>query len=330
MYEKGSDSRRRTPWTDDENATPLERFIDLCNHDNYQKKHPLVGDTYEPDLLNSYRPDFCRHCGSMEFESKGYLRSGIRQYRCRSCGRSFTIITNTIFDQRKIPITEWIDFLLSIFGHASFNLASKANRNAYNTTRYWIDKLFAQLRSWQDPIMLEGYVYLDEMFYSVREGDKATDGNGNLLRGLSRNKICIGVGSDGRNVVCISEGFGKPSKKTTMDSFSGHIMKGSILIHDGDNSHSMLIEKLGLSSDVHLTKDTKGLKDPENPLAPINRQHKMLRRFLNSHSGFVRADIQDYLNLFSFMSSEPHNVHEKVKILFESALYSSNLVRYRR
>ena len=40
-------------------------------------------------------------------------------------------------------------------------------------------------------------------------------------------------------------------------------------IHDGDNSHSILVDNLGLSEEVHTTKETKSLKDKENPMDPI-------------------------------------------------------------
>jgi hypothetical protein len=40
-------------------------------------------------------------------------------------------------------LSEWLDFMLSVFGYDSFRLVSKSNRNAYNTTRYWMDKMFS-------------------------------------------------------------------------------------------------------------------------------------------------------------------------------------------
>ena len=136
------------------------------------------------------------------------------------------------------------------------------------------------------------------------------------MRGLSRNKMCIGCAWDGKNLICIMEGFGKPSKKHTWESFSSHIKEGSKLIHDGENSHSLLVDKLNLSEEIHTTKETRGLKDKENPMDSINKQHAMLKKFLRAHSGFDRDDLQDYLNFFSFIASNPdQETLEKVKIL---------------
>lgn len=124
--------------------------------------------------------------------------------------------------------------------------------------------------------------------------------------------------------------MGKPSKKHTWESFSSHIKEGSKLIHDGDNSHSILVDNLGLSEEVHTTKETKSLKDKENPMDPINTQHAMLKRFLRAHPGFNRDDIQDYLNFFSFIASRPEEeTLEKVKILLELVFDNPKILRYR-
>ena len=324
-----SESRRNTPWTDEKEASPLERFIDECNHRNYENKHPKVRDTAEPELLNSYRPEGCRYCGSKSIESHGYMKSGIRRYICRSCRRTFCIMTGTIFDQRKIPITEWLDFILSILGYGSFRLTSKANRNAYNTTRYWMDKLFLLLRGWQDHIILNGRIYLDETFYSVRGGNRLRDENGKGLRGITRDKICIGVAYDGNNLICIEEGLGKTSGKRTLSAYQSHIEHGSVLIHDGEIAHGKLISALSLISEIHTSKETRGKKDSDNPLNPINQCHNRLKKFLNAHSGFLREDMQDYLNLYSFIESEPADPYRTIEILLDLALRKPILLRYR-
>ena len=172
-------------------------------------------------------------------------------------------------------------------------------------------------------------MYLDETYYSLRGSDNERDENGKLHRGLSRNKMCIGTAWDGKNLVCVYEGQGKPFMKHTLKAFSRHISQGATLVHDGDNSHSRLGSALGLSEEIHTTAETKGLKDSENPLQPINNIHKLLKRFLRSHPGFIREDLQDYLNLFSFMMSEPQNLYEKVEMLLNLALSNPKILRYR-
>lgn len=146
-----SKSRRKTPWSDAPEATALQAFIDESNQDNYHRKHPGISDTGEVELLNSMGVQECRHCSSTAIQRFGFTSNGVRRYRCKDCRRTFNILTNTIFDSHKLPLTEWLDFLLSIFGYGSFSLTSKSNRNAYTTTRYWMDKVFLVLRDTKAP-----------------------------------------------------------------------------------------------------------------------------------------------------------------------------------
>lgn len=323
-----SDSRRRTPWTGKDDATPIQRFIDSCNTSNYNKKHPLVEDSPEHELLDSYPVEACRHCGSTKFQLYGKTKAGTKRYYCTECHRTFTILTNTIFDQRKIPISEWLDFFLSLMGYGSFTLTSKFNRNAFNTTKYWFKKVFILLSDWQDSITLKDKIYLDETYYSVIASERVVNADGSKPRGLSYNKICIGVATDGKNTIAFVEGKGKPSKKHAWEAFGSHITPESLLIHDGDNSHSILVERLQLKEEIHISKETNGLKDEDNPLFPINEIHFFLKRFLNAHSGFSRDELQDYLNFFCFVSRDISKF-EKVDELMEIAFRKSIFLRYR-
>jgi hypothetical protein len=55
----------------------------------------------------------------------------------------------------------------------------------------------------------------------------------------------------------------------------------------------------------------------------------MLKLFLASHSGFIREDLQDYLNLFCFIMNQPKDKHEKVEKFMNMAVGCRILLRYR-
>ena len=327
-YEK-TKSRRLTPWTGRSDSTPLESFIDRCTGRDYDHRHPAIIETGETEFRNSYKVGSCRFCGSETIIKDGFSDTGIRRYRCKSCGRRFTVITNTIFDSRKLPISEWVCFLLDIFGYSSFSLTSKVNRNASTTTKYWVKKLFFVIDGIQDSVMLEGNVWIDETFIKVRKGDIEKRPDGKEYRGLSRNQMCIGVACDKSNAVFVFEGYGKTSQKKTIEAFSSHIREGSHLIHDKEESHSTLISRLGLTDETYDSRSLKGIPDKDNPLDRVNDLCDLLQRFLSSHSGFMREDLQDYLNLFSIMVNPPENKYEKVKKILELGLEKPVLIRFR-
>ena len=321
-------SRRKTPWEGKTDLNATQVFLKDNYVADYEERHRKISECNEADMINSYLPSKCPFCDSLKFKKSGHTRSGIQRYMCR-CGKTFLPTTRTIFDEHRISISEWMDYCLNLFHHVSITADSWNNKNAFRTSRYWLQKLFLTLENIQDNIVLSGNVWLDETFYSVRAEDVVRNEDGSLPRGLSVNKICIGVATDKKNSVMFVEGKGKQSQRKTMETFGGHIERGSHLYHDGDNSHRRLVQELSLKSTVYPSKTLKGLPDNENPLNPVNRVHAVLKNFLNSHRGFKRDDMQNYLNLFAFVSNPPVELLEKVELVINLGFQNPKLLRFR-
>lgn len=131
------------------------------------------------------------------------------------------------------------------------------------------------LEDYTEGIVLAGNVYIDETYYNETASNRNAR-TGKELRGISKNKYCIAIGSH--------------------------------LIHDREKSHKVLVEELELSEERYNACEIEKLPDKKNPLAPINpHQCFMLKDFLNAHQGFSRKDLQGYLNLFCFMQNPPHD-----------------------
>ena len=324
-----SRSRRRTPWTDKASVTPLESFLDSHAAEEYSRRHPKISDTQESEFLNTFRPEKCPYCGNKSFVGFGHLGTGLRRYICKDCGRTFTILTGTLFENHKQPISEWIDTCLELFSEQSFESISKANRKAYNTTRYWIDKLFLALKGTQDGIMLSGKVYLDETYLKVIKRDVERRADGKEYRGISRNQICIGIAYDCSYVYCCILGHGKPSQKAVYNGFKDHIAPGSTLIHDKEKAHKKLVQDLRLESIEYDSKQLKGLPDQENPLEPINRRCYEFQRLMRRHPGFSRDDLSGYLDLYSYIHNPPNDKYEKVENLIKRIIENPNSLKYR-
>ncbi|MDR2704217.1 MAG: hypothetical protein LBC02_00415 [Planctomycetaceae bacterium] len=249
--------------------TETQSFLKNKFAAHYAERPQRLKDSHEAGMINSYAPITCPFCGSLEFGKFGYTSNKIPRDRCR-CGRTFLSTTGTIFDDRRIFISEWIEYCLNLFRHVSITADSwNNNNNAFTTSRYWLQKLFLTLKGLQNSIILSGTVWLDETFYRVRNEDVVYREDGHQLRGLSHNPICIGVATDGSHTIFLVEGTGKPSQKKSYETFKEQIAPGSILYHDKETAHALLVKKLALVSKTYSSKALKGLPDKENPLVTI-------------------------------------------------------------
>ncbi len=326
---KGRQSRKVTPWDSDEERTPTQQFLYDHYKSHYQERHPALNTTGEDKLINSFVPETCPCCNSVSFQKYGRTRNNIQRYRCNECGKTFTPVTGTVFDQHKISISEWMEYTLNILRYVSINADSWNNKNAYTTSRYWLEKLFLVLETQESDIVLSGRVWLDETYYKVELKDIELNEDGTKPRGLSRNQLCIGVACTESQILCVFEGNGQPSMKKTYASFKDHIAPGSTLVHDKDKAHSMLIEQLNLVSEVYDSNELKKLEDKDNPMRRVNEVHARLKNFLYAHSSFDRGSLQGYLNLFSLAMNPPADNLEKVEILLNFAFKCRKTLRYR-
>ncbi len=105
--------------------------------------------------------------------------------------------------------------------------------------------MFYKLENCQNEVKLKGNIYLDEIFFPVITSKEETI-DGKKLRGISRNKICVGVALDKDSLFIKVENTSKPSKLSTWNTLGSVIEKGSHLIHDKEKSHNILIERLNL------------------------------------------------------------------------------------
>lgn len=190
-------------------------------------------------------------------------------------------------------------------------------------------KLFLLLEDYQENIILKGNIYLDEMYYKIKKSDLKMKTQYKELTGLSENQICIGVAKTSGKVYAKVEGVRKINKERTITTFEKHIENKSHLIHDDEKSHIELVKRLSLTEEIYKSKDLKKLKDEDNPLDPINKTILFLKQFLDSHPGFNREEIQDYINLFVFMTNEAGEPIEKVKKILEISIVTYISIKYR-
>lgn len=307
--------------------TDYEKLLEKTMKEWFKEKHRINTD-FECSLINSLPVAACPYCAGTDFKRNGISKYGIRRFRCNSCGHSFNPLSGTLFDQHRIPISEWFEFVMHLLRFDSVQDAAFSNRNAHTTGSYWLLKTFVALKDEQSDVVLEGRIVLDEKYIPMPSNRLVTRKDGKKLRGLSRNKICVATAVDGRhNMLFVASGNGKPSEERLLKAFENHIKEGSTIVHDGEKSHGALIEKYSLQSVAYNAKDASKMKN--NPLQPINEIHSYMRMFFDEHSRFDRRDIQHWLNLFHFIMAYPLDGYRKIAKLLEKMTKTQQIVRFR-
>lgn len=322
-------SARATPWDGVAEPTPAQAAVGRAHADMYEQRHAPLSSTGEAAFFNGYPRDACPRCGSPRVKRDGRDRNGVQRRRCLACGRTFTPATGTIFDGRKLSVNEWVEFLLEVFAYESTSAVRKNNRRSATTPELWLHKLFLVLGGWQDSIALSGTAWVDETYWPV-EASEVARVDGRALRGLSRNKLCVGVGVDSAgHRVFLLEGRGKTSASKTWDAFGARVERGTRLVHDMEPAHNVLVRELGLVSEAHNAKAASKMADRDNPLRPVNRECDRLKKFLRSHSGFRREDMQGWLDLFAVIRNPPDDPLEKAAWVLDRAMRNPVTLRFR-
>lgn len=327
-------SASATPWdgVDESSLTPAQRLVMGWQREQYDWLHRLGGEL-DRDFFNAYERGSCPRCGSRAVIGHGHDPVGLRRWRCKSCGATFTPATGTVFEDRKLPVVAWAELLLGLMSYESLAGIARRDRRSPTTPPYQLAKLFLVLDGIQDGVVLSGRVQADEMMYPVPAAEAILAAGGRRQGGAySRNNTCVAIACEERAGGCSVFrvlGRGKPSGERAKAAYCPHIAGGSTLVHDKENAHNAVVRELGLASEAHDSRVIKRLPDDENPLWKVNRLCFLLRLFLDGHSGFDRSNLGGWLDLFSVMMNPPEDRLEKAALVLDRAMASPKTLRYR-
>ena len=327
-------SASATPWdgADESLLSPAQRLVMGWQREQFGWLHRLGGEL-DRDFFNAYERETCPRCHSGALIKYGFEQDGMRRWHCGVCGATFTPATGTIFENRKLPVAAWAEFLLGIMSYESLAGIARRDRRSPTTPPYQLAKLFLVLDGIQDGVVLSGRVQADEMMYPVPEAEAVTTAGGRRQGGgYSRNNTCVAIACeerDGGSSVFRVLGRGKPSGGRAEAAYCPHLEPGLVLVHDKENAHNAVVRKLGLVSEAYDSREIKKLPDEDNPLWKVNRLCFLLRLFLDGHSGFDRSNFDGWLDLFSVMMNPPENKLAKVAMVLDRAMASPNTLRYR-
>lgn len=220
----------------------------------------------------------CSFCTSNDIHRHG--KSGHnRRYRCLSCYRTFTDLTDTIFARSKIPLWKWLFTLYEFSQPKSISASTLSKKIAVSHLSAWrmLHKIRELLREEASPHTLQGTIEIDEAWTTK-----------SIIQGL--------VEQDGQVAIEIIE---NTQELTLRKQIEDKVVAGSTIHTDG---------RFGYRS-IQLKYHHRYVNHSEHFVHPLTRVHtntieavwSHLKRLLGTiYHGVTRKYLKNYLAEFTY------------------------------
>ena len=241
----------------------------------------------------------CPDCKSTEVIGKGY-RKAIRKFKCKSCGRNFSSITNTaLYKIHKKD--KWEAYLQCMEDGLSIRKAAKRVGISIQTSFDWRHKVLERLGQLHAD-KLEGIAEADEMFFMHSEkGSKHLDRPARKRAGkrISQDMVNVLVGLDRKgHLIAKNTGRGGLKKEALNKTLSGKFAPGTILCTDGSAALTGLANREKLTHKKIVASESRTLKNKAYHIQTVNAAHTQIRTNMAKYRGVATKYLQNYLNWF--------------------------------
>lgn len=97
------------------NELTLDELLGMLNNysttnsiDLEKEKQKLITNDIQSHLIANGINCNCPHCNGSHIVKNGTRANGIKEFKCKDCGKKFTVFTNTILEKSKIRWDIWI------------------------------------------------------------------------------------------------------------------------------------------------------------------------------------------------------------------------------
>ena len=247
---------------------------------------------------------------------------------CRGRGHALAPVTGTVLDHHGLPVADWAELMARALPLEGLEAMTGEDGRSGTTTPLWVAKPFLVPGGIRDGVVPSGDARIDERPRPLAARDRAGGRAGMGAHPRDGTRTAVGRDDPGGGIM-VRAGLGKPGRGRCWDACGAHVAPGSGLVHDMENSRSVLVEKLGLVSEAHRSADLRGPDDGRNPLSRANHTRFLPKELMHRHSGFDRDDIDDWPDLFSVIVNPPEDRLEKAAMALDRAMPIPISLRYR-
>lgn len=258
----------------------LNEYAKTTHKDVSREKRSIIINDLQDNLILNKVNKSCPHCNSTIIVKNG-RKNGVMMFKCKSCGKNFTLFTNTILEKTRYSWDVWIDMVWYTLNGTSIKKIRQyliAHHNIegidYKTVFMWRHKIIHALASIPMP-KLSGVIQIDETYF--RETQKGSRHLVSFLKDYKRyprrkrNHSIYGVmGNEYANVVTAIDtngyvvakvvGLGKLSVSKFVDLFDDYLVNPSYLCTDKNNIYPKYADLKGVPLYIKLSTYESSLK----------------------------------------------------------------------
>lgn len=169
------------------------------------------------------------------------------------------------------------------------------------TVQYWRYQVARIAGKYMQGTLLSTKVWIDETYWRITEkGPEYVSFDEQRKRGLSSDLICVVIAYDvhGHYLCRVLDKPGKPNSTGILMALKDNIEPGSLLVHDGEKAHRLLIDRLRLKEEMVKSSDS----DPERRklIQTIDNACALAKFEVYKHKGIRTKHLQELLDLFFY------------------------------
>lgn len=263
----------------------------------------------------------CPYCNNDEHISP---RADSFRYQCNNCGRSFSVMIDTIFEGTNMPLPTWF-MMISIMVNSKMGVSSKEMSRYLGITQKtaWFNQMKVRCAMYDQTYIIEGVAEMDESYVGGKPRkykSKVPDNKPVLYdvktkRGRGTRKVpVVGIVSRGKEGKIITKIIEKLSTKNLLAMLKKYVNEdGVVLVTDEFSSYKKFDEVI-----QHLTVDHS--KTYGKGALHTNTIEGFWSMLKNGIKGNYRAISKKYLPFYLAEYSYKYNRRNKAGYGFEETI----------
>ena len=287
---------------------PYRELVGRLSADEFSQLRAAVNERSCRDELGvgtlaeaavAFRPaPGCPRCGEASPWRDGATAAGVPRWRCPRCSARFNSLSGTVPEHCRKPFPTWVSFVRLMRFNVPVDCAAEACGLTHKTAFEWRHRVLATVSGHQARLVLRHVVWADETY--IVDTDLSRGYGQARKHGLSSQKVRICVAIDvHKNLAAVACGHGKPSSERMRRALGARIAPGSLLVHDKERSHNVLVRELGLESEAH--KADVGDPTYLERMELVNNLCAWLKRHLWRFTGMSPENLQAYLDWYVYL-----------------------------